>query len=44
MMAETQSLLRVTGHGMTAYMLLHENPEGKAGKVWLTIEAVGPVK
>jgi hypothetical protein len=26
---------------MMAYTRLHENPEGEAGKVWLTIEVVG---
>jgi hypothetical protein len=25
-------------------MLLHENPDGKVEKVWLTIKAVGVVK
>jgi hypothetical protein len=26
------------------YKLLHGNPEGEAGKVWLTVEAVGAVE
>jgi hypothetical protein len=38
---ETQSFLRGNGHQTMAYTWLHENAEGEAGKVRLTVEAVG---
>jgi hypothetical protein len=42
--AETRSFLGGNGHQMMAYTWLHENLEGEAGKVRLTIEAVSVVE
>jgi hypothetical protein len=42
--AKNQRFFRVNSHWTVAYTPLHKDPKGEAGKVQLTIEAVGAVE